>query len=324
MNMHRVACIFTGGVAFALSTCNVAAKDDYPNQPIRLIVPYSAGGGTDTVARQWGERIGKRLGQNVIVENRPGANGIIGTRVVATAKPDGYTLVLVVNSHQINPLVQKDMPYDTFKDFVGVTMIARSPLAFLVSSTLPAKTMNEFMEAARKPGARYSYASSENMTRLVGNMLDYYGKLNMVSVSYKGGAPLMADVAGGIATIGTTSILSSKAFVDAGKARPLAITGPKRTAVWPDVPTMKELGMPEFDEVYTSFSLFAPAGTPKPILEKLQHETRAVVSEPSMRSALAAQAAEPVADSVDDFNAANERAFKFWKSLADAIDLKPI
>ncbi|CAM3940665.1 Tripartite tricarboxylate transporter substrate binding protein [Bordetella tumbae] len=324
MTMHRVACIVAGGAALALSTCNALAQYDYPNQPIRLIVPYSAGGGTDTVARKWGERISQRLGQNVIVENRPGANGIIGTRVVATAKPDGYTLVLVVNSHLINPLVQKDMPYDTFKDFVGVTMVARSPLAFLVSSTLPFKTMNEFMDASRKPNARYSYGSSENMTRLVGNMLDYYGKLNIVSVSYKGGAPLMTDVAGGIATIGTTSILTSKAFVDGGRARPLAITGSKRTPVWPDVPTMKELGMPEFNEVYTSYSLFAPAGTPKPILEKLQHETKAVVFDSSMRSVLAEQAAEPVADTVDEFNAANERAFKFWKSLADAIDLKPI
>lgn len=324
MNLQRFACLAAGAATLALASVHAVAAQDYPSQNIRLIVPYSAGGGTDTVARQLGERLGQRLGQNVIVENRPGANGIIGTRVVATAPPDGYTLALVVNSHLINPLVQKDMPYDTNKDFVGITMVARSPLAFLVSADLPVKSMKEFLVAAKKPDARYSYGSSENMTRLVGNMLDHYAKLGMVSVSYKGGAPLMTDVAGGVATIGTTSILTSKALVDAGKLRPLAVTGTERTSVWPDVPTMKEIGMPEFDRVYTAFSLYAPAGTPKPILEKIQREVHAVVYDPKMRNLLAEQAAEPVADSVDDFNAQDKRNFEFWKSLADAIDLKPI
>ena len=324
MKMPRIACLMAGGATLALTSWSVIGAQPYPNQPIRLIVPYSAGGGTDSIARHLGERLGQRMGQNVIVENRPGANGIIGTRVVATAPADGYTLVLVVNSHLINPLVQKDMPYDTNKDFVGVTMVARSPLAFLVSSDLPVKSMAEFLVAAKKTDARYSYGSSENMTRLVGNMLDHYAKLGMVSVAYKGGAPLMTDVAGGVATIGTTSILTSKALVDAGKLRPLAVTGTKRTPVWPDVPTMKEAGMPQFDRVYTAYSLYAPTGTPKPVLEKIQQEVHAVVFDPKMRAILEEQAAEPVADSVDEFNAQDKVNFEFWKSLAEAIDLKPI
>ncbi|NYT84783.1 Bug family tripartite tricarboxylate transporter substrate binding protein [Pollutimonas harenae] len=316
--------ILCGLGALAL-TCSAAAQAaSFPERPIRLIVPYSAGGGTDTIARHLSDRLTKHFKQSVIVENQPGANGIIGTRTVATAKPDGYTYVLVVNSHLINPLVQKDIPYDTFKDFVGVTMVARSPLAFLVNSDLPAKSMKEFVTLAHQPESKFAYGSSENMTRLVGNMLDYYNKLGMVSVSYKGGAPLMADVAAGVTTIGTTSILSANAYVQSGKVRPLAITGTERTSAWPDVPTLHELGMNEFDDVYTSYSLYAPAGTPKEILDTVQQAVHAVVFDPEMKKALANQAAEPVADSVDDFNQQVKKDFEFWKSLADAINLKPI
>ena len=310
--------------ALALTGAVAAHAETYPNKSIRLIVPYSAGGGTDTVARHLSDRLTKHFKQSVIVENQPGANGIIGTRTVATSKPDGYTYVLVVNSHLINPLVQKDIPYDTFKDFVGVTMVARSPLAFLVNSGLPAQNMKDFITLARKPESKFAYGSSENMTRLVGNMLDHYNKLGMVSVSYKGGAPLMADVAGGVTTIGTTSILSANPYVQAGKIRPLAITGTERTSSWPDVPTLHELGMKEFDQVYTSYSLYAPAGTPKDVLDTMQQAVHAVVFEPEMKEILAAQAAEPVADSVDHFNEQVKKDFEFWKSLAEAIDLKPI
>src|SRR5690606_8262073 len=210
-------------VALGLCVAGANAAGTFPDRPIRIIVPYSAGGGTDTIARHLSDRLTKHFGESVIVENRPGANGIIGTRAVATATPDGYTYVLVVNSHLINPLVQKDIPYDTFKDFIGVTMVARSPLAFLVGSNVPAKNLKEFVTLAKKADSKFAYGSSENMTRLVGNMLDHYSKLNMTSVSYKGGAPLMADVAGGITTLGTTSILSANPYVQSGKIRPLAI-----------------------------------------------------------------------------------------------------
>lgn len=218
-------------VALGLCVAGANAAGSFPDRPIRIIVPYSAGGGTDTIARHLSDRLTKHFGQPVIVENRPGANGIIGTRAAAVADPDGYTYVLVVNSHLINPLVQKDIPYDTFKDFVGVTMVARSPLA---------------------------------------------------------------------------------------------VTGKERTPAWPDVPTMGEMGMKEFDEVYTSYSLYAPSATPKPVLEKMQQAVHTVVMDPEVKQILAAQAAVPVADSVDDFNKQVKKDFEFWKSLAEAIDLKPV
>lgn len=311
--------------SLATLTLPMAAQSaQFPEKPVRIIVPYSAGGGTDTIARHLSDRLSKRLGQSIIVENRPGANGVIGTRMVASSPADGYTYVLVVASHLINPLVQKDIPYDTMKDFVGVTMVARSPLAFMVSSDLPAKDMKEFVALAKKKESQFAYGSSENMTRLVGNMVDHYNKLGMVSVAYKGGAPLMADVAAGVTTMGTTSILTANPLVQAGKLHALAITGTERTGAWPNVPTMKELGMNEFDDVYTTYSLYAPTGTPIDILNKMQQEIRAVVFDPEMKEILAKQAAEPVADSVKDFNDATRRNYEFWKALADAINLKPI
>lgn len=311
-------------VALGLCVAGANAAGSFPDRPIRIIVPYSAGGGTDTIARHLSDRLTKHFGQPVIVENRPGANGIIGTRAAAVADPDGYTYVLVVNSHLINPLVQKDIPYDTFKDFVGVTMVARSPLAFLVKSDLPSKDIAQFVDLARKKESKFAYGSSENMTRLVAAMLDHHGKLDMVSVSYKGGAPLMADVASGVTTIGCTSILSANPYVQSGKLQPLAVTGKERTPAWPDVPTMGEMGMKEFDEVYTSYSLYAPSATPKPVLEKMQQAVHTVVMDPEVKQILAAQAAVPVADSVDDFNKQVKKDFEFWKSLAEAIDLKPV
>lgn len=318
----RRACY--AGVMVSCALAGGAFAGEFPDRPIRLVVPYSPGGGTDVVARGLAEGMSQKLGQPVVVENRPGANGIIGTRQVATAPADGYTYVLVVNSHLINPLIQKEMPYDTFKDFDGVTMVARSPLAFLVGSDMGIDSLDAFLAKAREPGARFSIGSSENMTRLVGDMLNYYEKLGMVSVMYPGGAPLMTSVAGGQTTIGTTSILTATPLKQAGKLRPLAITGTKRIDVWPDVPTMHELGKPQYDDVYTAFSLYAPAGTPRGILDKVQQTVREVVYGKKMHNALAAQAAEPVANSVEDFQAQVKRDFAFWKSLAEAVNLKPL
>lgn len=310
--------------ALMMSGALPAMAADFPNKPIRIVVPYSPGGGTDTVARHLGNELSNHFGQSVIIENRPGANGIIGTRTVATAKPDGYTYVMVVNTHLINPLVQKDIPYDTFNDFVGVTMVARSPLAFLISSSLPASNFEEFVTLAKRSDSEFAYGSSENMTRLVGAMLDHHSELGMVSVQYSGGAPLMTDVAAGVTTLGTTSILSANPFVQSDRIRPLAVTGTRRTDAWPDVPTMKELGTDDFDDVYTSFSLYAPAGTSPDVLNTMQQAIYDIVTTPRMIDVLAEQAAEPIANSVDDFNEQIKRDFDFWKSLAEAIDLKPL
>lgn len=297
------------------------AYAEFPDKTVRIVVPYSAGGGTDIVARKLAERLTPRLKQTVVVENKPGANGIIGTDMVAKSAPDGHTYVLVVNTHLLNPILYKKMPYDTFEDLIGVTMVAKSPLVFVTQSTLPVKNAIEFARHVKASPGKYSYGSSENMTRLVGAMYNQHQKLDMVNVAYKGGAPLMTDVVGGVTTVGVTSVLTAKPFITSGRLRPIAVTGAERTPALPDVPTMIESGMKDF-EVYTSYSLYAPAKTPKAALERMQKEVHAVVMAPDMKEILAEQAATPVAQSVDEFNAEVKKDFLLWQRLAREVNLQ--
>lgn len=299
------------------------ARAAFPDKPIRIVVPYSAGGGTDIIARHLAQRLQPRLGQTVLVENRPGADGVIGTDAVVKSPPDGSSFVLVVASHLINPLVIAKMPYDTYKDMVGVTMVAESPLVFVTHVDVPAKNARELADLIRKTPAKYSYGSSENMTRLVGAMFVQGEKLDAVHVPYKGGGPLMTDVAGGVTTLGVTSVLSAKQLMTAGKLKALGITGAKRSPVLPDVPTMVELGYPNFADVRTTYSLFAPAATPREVLERMQKEVAAVIHTPEMVEILGAQAASPVGNSVTDFNEQVKRDAAFWASLAKSINLRP-
>ncbi|MDP2007709.1 MAG: tripartite tricarboxylate transporter substrate binding protein [Rubrivivax sp.] len=301
----------------------LAAQAAFPDKPIRIIVPYSAGGGTDIIARHLADRLRARLGQPVIVENRAGANGVIGTDMVAKATPDGSTFGLVVASHLINPLVIAKMPYDTHKDMIGVTMVAESPLVFVINVDVPAKDARELADLIRKTPGKYSYGSSENMTRLVGAMFVQGQKLDAVHVPYKGGGPLMIDVAGGVTTMGVTSVLSAKQLMTAGKLKAVGITGNKRSPVLPDVPTMVELGYGNFADIRTTYSLYAPAATPRDALERMQREISAVIQTQEMRDILAAQAALPVGNSVTEFNEQVKRESQVWGDLAKAINLRP-
>ncbi len=307
------------GVLAASST--QAQSNDFPNKTVRIIVPYSAGGGTDIIARRLALGLAPVLKQNVIVENKPGANGIIGTDIVAKSEPDGHTYVLVVATHLINPILTKSMPYDTFKDLIGVTMVAQSPLVFVTSSEFPAKTITAFTQAMRAKPATYSYGSSENMTKLVGAMYANAEKLDMVSVSYKGGAPLMTDVVAGVTTVGVTSILTAKNFIDSGRLTPLAVTSATRSATLPNVPTMMESGIKDFD-ITMSYSLYAAAKTPKDRLVAMQKAVHEVAMSPGMMAALAEQAATPVANPVDDFNAQVKKDAAFLQDLAKKINLQ--
>ena len=307
------------GIALAVTLPAWAA---WPDKPVRIVVPYSAGGGTDIIARDLAQRLQPRLGQTVLVENKPGADGMIGTDLVAKSPGDGYSFVLVVASHLINPLVYAKMPFDTYKDFTGVTMVAESPLVFVTNVDTPAKNAKEFEALVKKTPGKYSYGSSENMTRLVGTIFVQGQKLDAVHVPYKGGGPLMTDVAAGVTTMGVTSVLSAKQLMTAGKLKALGITGSKRSSVLPDVPTMVELGYPGFADVRTTYSLFAPAATPKDIVERFQKEVAAVIHTPEMVEIFGQQAATPVGNSVADFNEQVKRDAAAWGALAKSIGLK--
>ncbi len=305
----------------AIAPSSFAQTNDFPSKPIRIIVPYAGGGGTDIIARRLGQGLTPLLKQPVIIENKPGANGIIGTDIVAKSEPDGHTYVLVVATHLLNPLLNKSMPYDTFKDLAGVTMVAESPAVFVVSSESPYKNIADFIKAMKaKPGVN-SIGSSENMTKLVGALFVAEEKLDMVSVMYKGGAPLMTDVASGVVTIGVTSIMTAKNLMDNGRLRPLAVTGAERSPTLPNVPTMTESGVKNV-QISLTYSLYAPAKTPKDRLIAMQQAVHQVATSPTMRNALAEQAATPVANSVDDFQKQVLKDAEFWQGLAKQVGLK--
>jgi tripartite-type tricarboxylate transporter receptor subunit TctC len=307
----------------AVHAQQAAAERPWPDKPIRLVVPYSPGGGTDILARHVAERLRQRLGQSVVVDNKPGANGVIGTEIVAKAPPDGTTLVLVVNTHLLNPLLMKQLPYDTFKDLTPVTKVATSPMVIVVNSDLPVATVRELNALMRKAPDKVSYGSSENMTRLVGAMfVRSQGVPEAVHVPYKGGAPLMADVAAGSTMIGVTSILTARPFITSGKLRPIAVTSSRRTDALPSVPTMMEEGAKDF-ETFTDYTMYAPSATPRPILERLQREVAAVIHAPDMVKILADQAAVPVGASVAETEAQVRKDAAFWQKAVADVGLKP-
>jgi len=323
---RRQLLVLTGALVFsgvlsAIPSVAQAQTDNWPNKTIRIIVPYSAGGGTDIIARRLALGLGPLLKQTVIVENKPGANGIIGTDIVAKSEPDGHTFVIVVSTHLINPIVTKNMPYDTFKDLAGVTVVADSPLIFVTSSQFPAKNMVDFTKAMREKPKTYSYGSSENMTKLVGAMYANAQNLDMVSVSYKGGAPLMTDVVSGVTTVGVTSILTARNLMNAGRLTPLAVTSAKRSAAVPDVPTMQESGVKDFD-ITMSYAMYAQGKTSMALLQAMQKAVNQVAHSPDMKAALADQAAWPVAQPVTEFHERIKRESAFLQDLAKRINLQ--
>ena len=323
--LRRIAlAIGAGSIALHAPGVLAQAQPAKPmfDKPIRLVVPYSAGGGTDILARHVAERLRARIGRSVVVDNKPGANGVIGTDIVAKSAPDGSTIVLVVNTHLLNPLLMKQLPYDTFKDLTPITKVATSPMVVVVNADLPATTVKDVGALIKKAPDKASYGSSENMTRLVGALfVRSQGASDAVHVPYKGGAPLMADVAAGSTTIGVTSVLTARPFITSGKLRPIAVTGSRRTDALPNVPTMVEEGAPEV-VANTDYTLYAPAATPRQILERLQKEISEVVNSPEMVRILADQAATPGGASVADTDQQVKKDFQFWQKVVADVGLK--
>ena len=309
------------GLAVSLLPGQVSAQD-FPNRAIKIIVPYGAGGGSDILSRNLADRLSKRLGQSVIVENRPGADGIIGTSLVASAKPDGYTYLVAVDSHILNPLLFKSLPYDTFKDLTGVTLIARSPYVFVTTSEFPAKNMNEFVEGTRAEPNKRSIANSEKYSLLLNQMLAANERLELVHVPYKGSGPMMIDVAAGTVSMSPTSIMAATPYLQSGRMKAIGVTGDARTPALPNVPTLKEQGFNEFD-FYVNYGLYAPAGTPRAALDIMQSAIKEIVDTPEMKAIFLDKGAVPVANTVDEFNALQKANFLALQKLAEKFNLKP-
>jgi tripartite-type tricarboxylate transporter receptor subunit TctC len=254
---------------------------------IRLVVTFPPGGSTDITARIIQPELAKRTGKNVVVENRPGAASQVGTQYVAQAKPDGTTLLVSFDSHAINPLVKKSLPYDTFKDFTGVTLAVRFPLVIGASLQTPGKDIREFIAAAKAQPGKLNYASTGvgSMNHLAAEDLKRRSGADILHVPYGGGGPAVTAVVSGNANITMLSYAALKGNIQGGKAKALAVTGTRRLADLPDVPTVAESGYPGF-EAYSWIGIFAPAGTPPDVVKKLTADFQAALNAPEVKSKL--------------------------------------
>jgi tripartite-type tricarboxylate transporter receptor subunit TctC len=282
-------------LAAATLTTSVAAQS-YPNKPVRVIVPFPPGGGTDIIAREVGHRVAALTSWIVVVENRPGAGGNLGVEAVAKSAPDGHTLVLGQTSNlAINATLYPKLPYDPQKDLAPIVLVANAPLVLVTGATSPFKTLDDAIKAAKaKPGA-INFASPGNGTvaHLTSELLQKAAAIKLQHIPYKGAAQALTDVIGGSVELYMSSVPTLLAQIRQGKLRALAVTSAKRVDDLPDVPTIQELGYPGFDAV-TWFGFLAPAGTPKDVVAKLNAEFNRALQQPDLRKKLADQGAEPV------------------------------
>ena len=272
------------GLALSLVIA-VANAQSFPVKPIKLVVPFAPGGGTDLIARTLAVEMAKDLGQSVIVENKPGAGTIIGTDWVAKSAPDGYTLVVSSIAHSVNPSLMEKMPYSTDKDFAPVSLIVRSPNVLVVRAESPYKSLKDIVVAAKANPNKLSYASPGNGTssHLAGALFADLAKVELQHVSYKGSGPALTDLLGGQTDMIFATSGSVGKFIDSGKLRALAVTSTTRSAAYPSLPTMAEAGVPGYNSEGW-YGFYAPAGTPTAVIDKLNAATRKAANSESFKS----------------------------------------
>ncbi|HTO46862.1 MAG TPA: tripartite tricarboxylate transporter substrate binding protein [Burkholderiales bacterium] len=305
---------------FCLIAWNAQAQP-FPTKPVRIVVPYPPGGGTDIISRQLAQKLGEVWGQNVYVENRAGANGILGTEAVLKSPPDGYNLVVVVAAHVINSSLQAKMPYDPMADVTAVTLIARSPWVVVVTPAMP-QTLREFVAYAKVNPGRLRFGSSEPSSRLAGEQFKQLAGINLEHVPYKGGSQIMIDMLGGHIEVGFTSTLTVLQHYKSGKLKVLAVAGRSRHPSMPDVPTAIEAGYPEY-ETYAWYGMYAPKGTPRDVVGRIQQEIARIVRLPDMQERLAQFGAEPIANSPEEFTAFTRAESDKFAKLVKAAGIQP-
>jgi tripartite-type tricarboxylate transporter receptor subunit TctC len=312
-----------GGAAMLPAAARAA--EPFPTRPIRLVVPYPAGGGTDIVGRVLGQKLHESLGQPVVIDNRGGAGGSIGTGMAAKSAPDGYTLVLVPTSHVINPSIYAKLPYDTERDFAPITMVASAAILMAVNPRVPANTIRDFVEAAKtRPQtlANYGSAGAGTVFHLTGELFNQLAGLSLQHVPYRGGAPTITALLAGEIPLAFETMLALQPHVRAGTVRALAVTSPRRSAIMPDIPTTAEAGFPTL-VADNSYALFAPAGTPAPILARLHDATVAALALPGVRDQLREQGAEVVGNSPAELAAYVTAEIPKWAALVRQAGMKP-
>jgi tripartite-type tricarboxylate transporter receptor subunit TctC len=312
---------FMAAAALAVAP-RLALAETFPAKPVRLVIPYPPGGGTDIIARLVAPRLGERWKQTVIVDNKAGASGIVGSEIVAHAPPDGYTLMIMTGAHTVNPVTLKKLPYDTERDFTPITTVAASPLALIGSVKAGMDSMEKFVAAAQAQPGKIQFGSSENTTRLGGELFRLRSGLKIENVAYKGAAPMMQDLIGGHIPVAFSTPLSTMSHHRAGTVRILAISSKKRLAVIADVPTMEEAGIKGVDQV-NWFSLFGPGNLPAERARFLQTEMAAVLAEPETLAKVRDLGSEPGGEPPEAFAARVREELGMWSVVAKEAGIEP-
>jgi len=310
------------GLALALASA-VAGAQDWPSKPVRFVVPYPPGGGTDVIARILQQRLSEGLGQPIVIENRGGAGGAIGTEIAAKSAPDGYTFLLTLSSHTINPLLYK-LNYDVERDFAAVSLIVSVPQLIAANPGSPIKSMQDLVASAKAAPGKLSFASVGNGTpsHIAGELLKLKTGIDILHVPYKGGGPAVTDAIAGQVPLVFATAPAAMSHVKAGKLRGLAVTTLKRSPGAPEIPTVAEaLNIPDY-EVDSWYAMFAPAKTPAPIVARMQKEIARVVQLPEIRQKLIEQGGDPVGGTSEELERVVKSELKKWTEVIQAAKIK--
>ncbi len=297
------------------------AQQSYPNKPIRFLLPYPPGGSTDIFSRIVSQKLSESLGQQVLVENRPGGNSIIGTDALAKAAPDGYSIGLVATTYAINPSLFK-LPYDPAKDLIPIIQAGFSSLVLVVHPSVPVKTLKEFLTYAKaNPGKlNYGTVGSGSITHLASELFEDVAGIDTVNVPYKGTAPMVTDLIGGQLHYALDTPVTSIPHLKSGKLRGIAVASAKRSSAMPDIPTMVEAGLPF--EISAWLGIMAPAGTPKKIVGTLNAEINKILQMPDVRERLAASALEPGGGAPEQLAAVIKTDLARWPAIVEKANVK--
>jgi len=317
-NMKRVGSSILWGVLFAgMTASSTAAQPVYPERPIRLIIPQATGGGSDTIGRYITQKLGESLGQQFVVDNRPGAAGMLGADIVRQATPDGYTMLLCAIDTITAPIVSRRAPFDAIKDFAPVTQLTLSPNVWLASVSFAGQTMKDLVDIAKAKPKQIDYASSGvgSMQHLGGELLNKMASIQLNHIPYKGGPPGLVDVLGGRVPVMVSGMQGALPYVKSGKVRGLAVTTKKRFAALSELPTVAEaLGLPDYEAVNWQGFLF-PAGTPRAVIERIAGETIKILAAPETRARLDVLGYAPSGPTPVEFAALMRVEQKRWTAI---------
>jgi tripartite-type tricarboxylate transporter receptor subunit TctC len=313
------ACAAVAALAWFLCLPGTSDAQTYPNRPIRLTVPFAAGGANDIVARLIQPDLERALGQPVIIENKPAASGTVGTDQVAKAAPDGYSLLMAFTTHTVNPAVNAKLPYDTEHDLAPIVLIGKSPLLFIVNPKVPAKTLGEFVALAKRNPGKFNYGTpgAASQAHLLMALWSGLAGIEMQHIPYRGGAPAVLGTVTGEVQLTLMSPLASLAQINAGALRPLASGSAERDPHFPDLPTVAQSGFPGFEAV-AWVGLFTTAGTPADIVGRLNAEVNRIIHQPGTAAKFDEQGMSPAGGSPTEFGAFISRELTRWKDAARA------